>query len=95
MLILFYIGFFLLVCSSSSFSLDAKDTCSAKEPCKQGCCNSYGNCGFGPDFCGKKTCVSSCDAKPECGSMYYDNTLVKKSTELSYLPLIRLFAAVY
>ncbi|PGG98707.1 hypothetical protein AJ80_09480 [Polytolypa hystricis UAMH7299] len=42
-------------------------TCSESEPCKAGCCNKYGNCGFGLDFCDKDACISACDAKSECG----------------------------
>ncbi|EEQ88507.2 bacteriodes thetaiotaomicron symbiotic chitinase [Blastomyces dermatitidis ER-3] len=42
-------------------------TCSESRPCKQGCCSKYGSCGFGPEFCSPKTCVSTCDAKSECG----------------------------
>lgn len=50
-------------------ALAASDaTCSESRPCKQGCCSKYGNCGFGPDFCSPKSCVSTCDAKSECGS---------------------------
>ncbi len=40
--------------------------CSATEKCAQGCCSSSGYCGFGPEYCGD-TCISSCDAKAECG----------------------------
>ncbi|KAK2735703.1 hypothetical protein FQN57_001152 [Myotisia sp. PD_48] len=41
-------------------------TCSKTENCKVGCCSEWGNCGFGPDFCGKR-CQSTCNAKSECG----------------------------
>lgn len=45
-----------------------QSTCSANTTCYQGCCNKYYNCGFGPDLCGDDVCVSTCDAKPDCGS---------------------------
>ncbi|KAF5591120.1 hypothetical protein FPCIR_6195 [Fusarium pseudocircinatum] len=41
-------------------------TCSATKKCKQGCCNKNGNCGFGPDYCGKSVCRSDCDRKSDC-----------------------------
>ncbi|KAF5576582.1 hypothetical protein FPANT_10866 [Fusarium pseudoanthophilum] len=41
-------------------------TCSATQKCKQGCCNKNGNCGFGPDYCGKSVCRSDCDRKSDC-----------------------------
>ncbi|KAH7469557.1 hypothetical protein FOMA001_g14894 [Fusarium oxysporum f. sp. matthiolae] len=41
-------------------------TCSATKKCKQGCCNKSGNCGFGPDYCGKSVCRSDCDRKSDC-----------------------------
>ncbi|KAF5692426.1 chitinase [Fusarium denticulatum] len=41
-------------------------TCSATKRCQQGCCNKSGNCGFGPDYCGKSVCRSDCDRKSEC-----------------------------
>ncbi|EGU73090.1 hypothetical protein FOXB_16405 [Fusarium oxysporum f. sp. conglutinans Fo5176] len=41
-------------------------TCSATKKCKQGCCNKNGNCGFGPDYCGKDVCRSDCDRKSDC-----------------------------
>ncbi|KAJ5640414.1 hypothetical protein N7528_000039 [Penicillium herquei] len=40
--------------------------CTDKIPCYQGCCSKSYNCGFGPDYCGDG-CVSTCDAKSECG----------------------------
>ncbi|KAK6337057.1 hypothetical protein TWF718_009843 [Orbilia javanica] len=46
--------------------VQSQATCSAKSPCKVGCCSKFGNCGFGPDFCGTG-CLSNCDAKAECG----------------------------
>ncbi|UJR08796.1 hypothetical protein I4U23_013052 [Adineta vaga] len=30
------------------------------------CCSKWGNCGYGPDFCGGN-CLSNCQAKSECG----------------------------
>ncbi|KAL9560672.1 hypothetical protein ACKAV7_015163 [Fusarium commune] len=41
-------------------------TCSSTKKCKQGCCNKNGNCGFGPDYCGKSVCRSDCDRKSDC-----------------------------
>ena len=41
-------------------------TCADGRPCKLGCCSKYGVCGFGPTFCGKGNCTSTCDAKSEC-----------------------------
>ena len=42
-------------------------TCSKTSPCaNEACCSQWGNCGYGPDFCGDK-CLSNCDAKSECG----------------------------
>ncbi|KAK1756646.1 glycoside hydrolase, partial [Echria macrotheca] len=40
-------------------------SCSVAAPCEVGCCNSFGYCGFGPDYCGK-TCVKDCDRKSDC-----------------------------
>ncbi|RJE24639.1 chitinase [Aspergillus sclerotialis] len=59
------IGLFLLLPSQ----ILAQD-CSADSPCDQGCCNKEGYCGFGPDFCGKDVCVSTCDAVAECGGQF-------------------------
>ncbi|KAF2004069.1 glycoside hydrolase family 18 protein [Amniculicola lignicola CBS 123094] len=47
-------------------------SCSQDEPCKVGCCSKSGSCGFGPEWCGNDTCVSTCTAKAECGQ--YANT---------------------
>lgn len=41
-------------------------TCSSGKPCKLGCCSKTGVCGFGPTFCSKENCISSCNAKSEC-----------------------------
>ncbi|KAM5357977.1 hypothetical protein ACJZ2D_015720 [Fusarium nematophilum] len=45
-------------------------TCSATKRCEQGCCNKSGNCGFGPDYCGKSTTKDFCGSKtvkrPSC-----------------------------
>ena len=45
------------------------DGCDRDNPCDQGCCSRFGNCGFGPDFCGED-CVNNCDAVAECGREY-------------------------
>ena len=43
------------------------DTCTKTSPCPNGaCCSQWGNCGYGPDFCGTG-CASNCNAKSECG----------------------------
>ena len=53
----------LLHCSSFVYS----STCSKTSPCSNGaCCSRWGNCGYGPDFCGTD-CLSNCNAKSECG----------------------------
>ncbi|CAF2912024.1 unnamed protein product [Rotaria sp. Silwood2] len=42
-------------------------TCSKTQQCtNKACCSKYGNCGYGPDFCGQG-CLSNCNAKAECG----------------------------
>ena len=48
----------------------AQSTCSASSPCKQGCCSTSGNCGFGPAFCGAGNCTSTCNAQAQCGRKY-------------------------
>lgn len=46
--------------------------CSLGNPCPDGsCCNTSGNCGYGPDNCGKGNCTSNCksisnSAEPSC-----------------------------
>jgi chitinase len=44
----------------------AQSTCSATQPCAEGCCSQYGNCGYGADFCAAENCIGNCDAKSEC-----------------------------
>jgi hypothetical protein len=44
----------------------AQSTCSASSPCTEGCCSIYGNCGYGPAFCGAGNCTSTCTAQSEC-----------------------------
>ncbi|CAF2505200.1 unnamed protein product [Rotaria sp. Silwood2] len=42
-------------------------TCSATQECtNKACCSKFGNCGYGPNFCGTG-CLSNCNAKAECG----------------------------
>lgn len=42
-------------------------TCSKDKSCETpACCSQWGNCGFGPDFCGS-SCIRDCDKRPECG----------------------------
>ncbi|KAH2822000.1 hypothetical protein KXW76_008133, partial [Aspergillus fumigatus] len=40
--------------------------CSSANPCATGCCNKFGYCGIGDDYCGADVCVASCDYKPDC-----------------------------
>ncbi|KAH7035724.1 putative chitinase [Microdochium trichocladiopsis] len=45
--------------------------CSRTKPCELGCCRldetgDSGNCGAGPEFCGKDNCHSQCSWKSEC-----------------------------
>ncbi|KAH4924798.1 hypothetical protein HBI70_096700 [Parastagonospora nodorum] len=54
---------FLLIALSYAF-LCLAQRCDTG-PCANGCCNSNGWCGFGPNFCGD-TCVSDCDRKSQC-----------------------------
>ncbi|KAH8820662.1 chitinase [Xylogone sp. PMI_703] len=62
----------LLLGFLSSFTLaqstpqDPDYTCSADKPCAVGCCDKFGICGMGPEFCSPENCVGSCDAKSEC-----------------------------
>ncbi|EJT79718.1 hypothetical protein GGTG_04802 [Gaeumannomyces tritici R3-111a-1] len=49
--------------------LVVSQTCSPTSNCKEGCCNKFGNCGFGPDFCGAN-CISDCGRKSECNPGY-------------------------
>ncbi|KAK1145844.1 hypothetical protein N8T08_003790 [Aspergillus melleus] len=53
--------------------------CDENKHCSIGCCSKFGVCGLGPDYCGKKNCVSTCDAKSECdpgdwGSAYAESS---------------------
>ena len=45
--------------------------CSRTKGCELGCCRlddkgDSGNCGAGPEFCGKENCHSECSWKSEC-----------------------------
>ncbi|KAH2160802.1 hypothetical protein KXW37_009822, partial [Aspergillus fumigatus] len=40
--------------------------CDASNPCATGCCNKYGYCGLGPDYCDAEVCVAGCDNKSYC-----------------------------
>ncbi|KAF2466138.1 glycoside hydrolase [Lindgomyces ingoldianus] len=51
-------------------------TCSSSSRCENGCCNTNGFCGFGPDYCGDK-CISDCDRKSECNPGF-DSKWAKK-----------------
>ncbi|KUJ13269.1 glycoside hydrolase [Mollisia scopiformis] len=62
----------LLGPSNSTGSLQRRDlptgTCAPGTPCVNGaCCSNARICGYSPKECGKKTCISNCDAKAECG----------------------------
>lgn len=52
---------------ASTISQVRAQMCSNTTQCAEGCCNNQGNCGFGPDFCGADVCISTCDAKAQCG----------------------------
>lgn len=57
----------ILLLFSNNILIVYSSTCSKTSPCSNGaCCSQWGNCGYGPDFCGDK-CLSNCDAKSECG----------------------------
>ncbi|RDW64378.1 uncharacterized protein DSM5745_09789 [Aspergillus mulundensis] len=58
------ISFFAFVVLSILFLVRAQD-CSTLSPCATGCCNKFGYCGVGDDYCGSD-CVASCDYRPEC-----------------------------
>lgn len=66
----FYVLFFLVAFVRpvwlQSTPQDPDYTCSADKPCAVGCCDKFGICGMGPDFCSPENCVNSCDAKSEC-----------------------------
>lgn len=44
----------------------ADSTCSTSSPCPEGCCSTYGVCGYGPDFCAPGNCTNSCNVKSQC-----------------------------
>ncbi|RFU27961.1 hypothetical protein B7463_g8376, partial [Scytalidium lignicola] len=55
-------------------------SCSATVPCAIGCCDKYGVCGLGPDFCSTENCVNSCDAKAECNPDNWPSQYVSSTT---------------
>ncbi|KAH8800155.1 hypothetical protein F5884DRAFT_904862 [Xylogone sp. PMI_703] len=55
-----------LALAQASTPQDPDYTCSADKPCAVGCCDKFGICGMGPDFCAPENCVGTCDAKSEC-----------------------------
>ncbi|KAF2732643.1 hypothetical protein EJ04DRAFT_304974 [Polyplosphaeria fusca] len=57
----------LLINSGFLATAQEDSTCTSTRNCKVGCCGKSGWCGFGPDYCGKGNCTSTCDAKAECG----------------------------
>ncbi|KAF4984898.1 hypothetical protein FDECE_17002 [Fusarium decemcellulare] len=59
-------AWFLVVLLLCLYVAADDSTCSATKKCKEGCCNKYNSCGFGPDYCGKSVCRSDCDRKSEC-----------------------------
>jgi chitinase len=61
-------------------SVVAQTTCSAIVPCETGCCDQYGVCGLGPDFCGPDVCINSCDAKAECNPDNWPSEYVNATT---------------
>jgi len=42
-------------------------SCDTENPCKSGCCNKLGNCGFGTGWCDAGNCIDTCNATAECG----------------------------
>ncbi|KAF4969335.1 hypothetical protein FSARC_3410 [Fusarium sarcochroum] len=61
----------------------ADTTCSATKRCENGCCNKFGNCGFGPDYCEKAVCRSDCDRKSECPGDFEDKWAKKTECPLN------------
>lgn len=58
---------FRLFVVAAATSITFAQQCSKSKPCDtDACCSQWGNCGYGPDFCGSG-CQNNCDAKPECG----------------------------
>ncbi|PWY73016.1 glycoside hydrolase [Aspergillus heteromorphus CBS 117.55] len=70
----------LLVGLGALPSVIADTSCSATVPCEIGCCDKYGVCGMGPDFCGTDVCVNSCDAKAECNPGGWPSEYVNATT---------------
>ncbi|KAH8799635.1 glycoside hydrolase family 18 protein [Xylogone sp. PMI_703] len=62
-----YLGVLLLGIWLLEFQVAVNAQCSPSSPCASGCCSIYGSCGFGPEFCGKGNCTSTCDAVAQCG----------------------------
>lgn len=76
----------------------ASQRCNSTSPCEQGCCSSYGYCGFGPDRklriplyhnsltfaldCGDG-CISDCDRKSECNPGFGSEWAVKDKCPLN------------
>ncbi|PYH88797.1 glycoside hydrolase, partial [Aspergillus ellipticus CBS 707.79] len=61
-------------------SVVADTSCSADVPCELGCCDKYGVCGMGPDYCGADVCINSCDAKAECNPGGWSSEYVNATT---------------
>ncbi|KAF7137044.1 hypothetical protein CNMCM5793_006895 [Aspergillus hiratsukae] len=59
------VPFHLLVWLALLFVFTKAQDCSSANPCATGCCNKFGYCGVGDDYCGAD-CVASCDYKPDC-----------------------------
>ncbi|KAK2750070.1 hypothetical protein FQN57_004562 [Myotisia sp. PD_48] len=58
----------LLVWAIFCRAVQAQD-CSVSSPCATGCCNKFGFCGIGIDYCDPLVCVANCDYKSECDSL--------------------------
>lgn len=63
-----FLPILLLLAFATYVSSQQGATCDSETPCKSGCCNDFGNCGFGDKFCAPSVCVGSCNATAECGT---------------------------
>ncbi|ETS75312.1 hypothetical protein PFICI_12256 [Pestalotiopsis fici W106-1] len=66
---LLWLHLYLWLCLSLFLKSTSAQTCSSSSPCAEGCCNKWGNCGFGPDYCGHD-CISDCGRKSQCNPGY-------------------------
>jgi hypothetical protein len=59
------VGYLCSVCHGQTNPL----TCSASTPCQIGCCNNYGICGYGPNYCGSSVCNAAGSANGTCAQL--------------------------